>query len=70
MSDKINVLISEEDVEKRIQEIGTAISKEYEGKCVHLICVLKGGVFFRMRTGKKNYRTGNHGLYVRIQLRR
>ena len=36
MSDKINVLISEEDVEKRIQEIGTAISKEYEGKCVHL----------------------------------
>ena len=34
MSDKINVLISEEDVEKRIQEIGAAISKEYEGKCV------------------------------------
>ena len=34
MSDKISVLISEEDVEKRIQEIGSAISKEYEGKCV------------------------------------
>ena len=26
MSDKINVLISEEDVEKRIQEIGTAMN--------------------------------------------
>lgn len=59
MSDKISVLISEEDVEKRIQEIGSAISKEYEGKCVHLICVLKGGVFC-MRTCKKNQCTGNH----------
>ena len=39
MSDKISVLISEEDVEKRIQEIGSPISKEYEGKCVQLICV-------------------------------
>lgn len=53
MSDKINVLISEEDVEKRIQEIGTAISKEYEGKCVHLICVLKGGVFFACELAKR-----------------
>mgnify|MGYP000249550095 FL=1 len=60
MSDKISVLISEEDVEKRIQEIGSAISKEYEGKCVHLICVLKGGDFFCMRTCKKNQCTGNH----------
>lgn len=53
MSDKINVLISEEDVEKRIQEIGAAISKEYEGKCVHLICVLKGGVFFACELAKR-----------------
>ena len=53
MSDKISVLISEEDVEKRIQEIGSAISKEYEGKCVHLICVLKGGVFFTCELAKR-----------------
>ena len=53
MSDKISVLISEEDVEKRIQEIGSAISKEYEGKCVHLICVLKGGVFFMCELAKR-----------------
>lgn len=59
MSDKISVLISEEDVEKRIQEIGSAISKEYEGKCVHLICVLKVA-YFCMRTCKKNQCTGNH----------
>ena len=54
MSDKISVLISEEDVEKRIQEIGSAISKEYEGKCVHLICVLKGGVFFACELAKSS----------------
>lgn len=54
MSDKISVLISEEDVEKRIEEIGSAISKEYEGKCVHLICVLKGGVFLHANLQKES----------------
>lgn len=53
MSDKINVLISEEDVEKRIREIGETISKAYEGKCVHMICVLKGGVFFACELAKR-----------------
>ena len=28
-------------------------SKEYEGKCVHLICVLKGGVFFMCELAKR-----------------
>ena len=46
MSEKIKVLISEEDVDKKICEIGKQITKDYEGKNVHLICVLKGGVFF------------------------
>ena len=63
MSDKINVLISEEDVEKRIQE-------RIRRKMCTSDLRIKGRRIFRMRTGKKNYRTGNHGLYVRIQLRR
>ena len=46
MSDKIAVLISEEEVEKRIQEMADQITKEYEGKTVHLIGILKGSVFF------------------------
>ena len=41
MSDKIAVLISEEEVEKRIQEMADQITKEYEGKTVHLIGILK-----------------------------
>lgn len=53
MAETIRVLISEEDVNKRICEIGEQISKDYEGKQVHLICVLKGGVFFMCELAKR-----------------
>ena len=45
MADKINVLIPEETVDAKIKEIGEQISKDYAGKEVHLICILKGGYF-------------------------
>ena len=44
MAEKIKVLITEEEVDARIRELGEKISTEYEGKQIHLICVLKGGV--------------------------
>lgn len=53
MAETIRVLVSEEDVDKRICEIGHQISKDYEGKQVHLICVLKGGVFFMCELAKR-----------------
>ena len=53
MEDKIRVLISEEDVNKRISEIAAHISKDYEGQPVHLICILKGGVFFTCELAKR-----------------
>lgn len=53
MAEKISVLLSEEEVDKRIQEMGDIISKEYEGKQIHLICVLKGGVFFMCELAKR-----------------
>ena len=53
MSEKIRVLLSEEEVERRIQEIGEQINRDYEGKSVHLICVLKGGVFFMCELAKR-----------------
>ena len=46
MSEKVNVLISEKEVDARIQEIADQINKDYAGKEIHMICVLKGGVFF------------------------
>ena len=42
MAEHIKVLVSEEEVDKRIRELGEQISKDYEGKEVHMICVLKG----------------------------
>lgn len=53
MQDKIRVLIEEKDVDARISEIGYQISKKYEGKTVHLICVLKGGAFFMCELAKR-----------------
>ncbi len=53
MAEKIKVLISEEKVDARIRELGEKISKEYEGKQIHLICVLKGGVFFMCELAKR-----------------
>ena len=53
MAEKIQVLISEEEVDARIRELGEKISKEYEGKQIHLICVLKGGVFFMCELAKR-----------------
>lgn len=53
MSEKIRVLLSEEEVDRRIQEIGEQINKDYAGKEVHLICVLKGGVFFMCELAKR-----------------
>lgn len=53
MADNIKVLISEEEVNNRIAELGAQISKDYEGKIIHLICVLKGGAFFTTELAKR-----------------
>ena len=53
MADKIRVLLSEEDVNVRINQVAAQISKDYEGKSVHLICILKGGVFFTCELAKR-----------------
>ena len=53
MAEKIRVLLSEEEVDQRICEVAAQISKDYEGKEVHLICILKGGVFFTCELAKR-----------------
>lgn len=53
MSEHVKVLLSEEIVDARIQAIGEQISKDYAGKQVHLICVLKGGSFFMCELAKR-----------------
>ena len=53
MSETIRVLLSEEEVDKRIAEIAAKISEDYNGEQVHMICVLKGGVFFTCELAKR-----------------
>lgn len=53
MTEKIKVLLSEKEVDAKIQQIGEQISKDYAGKQVHLVCVLKGGSFFMCELAKR-----------------
>ncbi len=53
MADKISVMISQEEVENRIQELADQISQEYAGKEITLICILKGSVFFTCELAKR-----------------
>ncbi len=53
MADKISVLIDEETLDKRIREMGAEISRDYKGKEITLICVLKGASFFACELAKR-----------------
>lgn len=53
MAETIRILIPEEEVNRRISEIAAQISRDYEGKSIHLICILKGGVFFTCELAKR-----------------
>lgn len=53
MAEHVKVLLTEEEVDERIQAIGDQISKDYAGKQVHLVCVLKGGSFFMCELAKR-----------------
>lgn len=42
----LETLISEESLQARIVELGAEISRDYEGKEIVVLCILKGGVMF------------------------
>ena len=50
---EVKVLLSEQEVDKRIQEIGDMITKDFAGETVHLVCVLMGGSFFMCELAKR-----------------
>lgn len=53
MAERIRVMLTEEEVDARIKEIGEQISRDYAGRQVHLVCVLKGGSFFMCELAKR-----------------
>ena len=40
------VLIPEQELQDKIKELGAKISQDYQGKDLHLVCILRGGVLF------------------------
>jgi len=40
------ILVDSPTLQRRIAEMGEQISLDYKGKDLHLICILRGGVFF------------------------
>ena len=52
MDDKSNVLIPQEELETRIREMAAQISKDYEGESLHLVCILRGSIFFTCELAK------------------
>lgn len=53
MAERVRVLLSEEEVDAKIKAIGEQISKDYAGKQVHLVCILRGGSFFMCELAKR-----------------
>ena len=53
MRETIRELISEEKVNERIRELGAQISKDYAGKSVRLVCILKGACIFMCELAKR-----------------
>ncbi len=49
----IKIMITEEQVAERLREMGAEISRDYEGREICAICVLKGGVFFLCELSKR-----------------
>ena len=53
MAYRIEEMISEEEVNRRIRELGEQITKDYEGRTVRLVCILRGAVFFMCELAKR-----------------
>ncbi len=53
MSERVRVLLTEKEVDDRIQALGEQINRDYAGKEIHLVCVLKGGSFFMCELAKR-----------------
>lgn len=53
MAENIKMLFSEQEIDARIVQLASQISKDYEGKELHLIGILRGSVFFLCELAKR-----------------
>lgn len=65
-----SILISEEEIMEKVQELGDLLGKEYDGKNPLLVGVLKGALPFMADLIKKNGYTPGNRLHGCIKLRK
>lgn len=53
MKEVVHELFSEEQVEEKVAQIAAQLNRDYEGKKLHIICILRGSVFFFADLAKK-----------------
>jgi len=53
MAEQISVLITEEKINQRIEELAAQISQDFKGETVKLLCILKGSVVFCCELAKR-----------------
>lgn len=53
MGEIIHEMISEKQITEKISQIASQINEDYRGKEIHLICILKGSVFFCCELAKR-----------------
>ncbi|MBR1743033.1 MAG: hypoxanthine phosphoribosyltransferase [Lachnospiraceae bacterium] len=53
MKEVVHEMFSEEQIEKRIAELAEQISRDYSGKKVRMVCILRGSVFFFTELAKR-----------------
>ena len=53
MKERVEVLISSEEVDRRVAEVAEQIHRDYEGKEIYMVCILKGSVIFMAELAKK-----------------
>ena len=53
MKEKIETLITTSAISKRLDELAEEIMKDYAGKTIDMVCVLKGGVIFMVDLARR-----------------
>ena len=53
MAEKITVLITEDEIDRRVRELAAQISKDYEGRKIRMVGILKGASFFMCELAKR-----------------
>lgn len=48
----ISVMITEEEIKKRVAEMGAEITERFKDEAVYLVCILKGSIFFTTELAK------------------